>query len=232
MRKLMVVSAIALVVMAVGTASYAEQWPDTPWTLVPPDSLAFDVTLTAYNNAEADANGFFNYQWDVTVLNGPFHCLTDTGVVAEIEGFRGFSFATPNSLNMCMSNGGSYVGYDVPWTALDWKFLPNNPKLANKNVGTWTGHDVIPVGVPGHFVAGLKSQTAVFDPAEVYDVLVHVSAKTPANQVVTGFVGWNTGNIVTSDEDPPETTPELSSSALLLLGALPIGFAWLRRRKH
>lgn len=37
------------------------------------------------------------------------------------------------------------------------------------------------------------------------------------------------GDVIQSD--PPETTPELSSSALILLGALPVGFAWYRRRR-
>jgi hypothetical protein len=39
------------------------------------------------------------------------------------------------------------------------------------------------------------------------------------------------GNIYRVGSDPSPPTPELSSGALLLVGALPLGLAWLRRRR-
>lgn len=48
---------------------------------------------------------------------------------------------------------------------------------------------------------------------------------SPSFQAVT----WTYGE---SEDYPVEQTPELSSSALLLLGMLPVGLAWWRRRKQ
>jgi len=70
------------------------------------------------------------------------------------------------------------------------------------------------------------------------------SASGPANYGSTSPIGvadtegrifrvtiHDTGNYFGLDDLHCTTSPELSSSALLLLGALPIGLAWWRRRK-
>lgn len=129
-------------------------------------------------------------------------------------------------------------GYDFMFKRLDeslWTF--NSAQIGHVASGS-AGHPIRFVGSVGSQVKydltlsdiPWTGQQYTFDWIDVQRVWVYTRTSSP-----TG----NCQQVICMDDirynepasDPPETTPELSSSTLLLLGALPVGLAWWRRRR-
>ena len=57
------------------------------------------------------------------------------------------------------------------------------------------------------------------------------SVAQQSGHIAGDWITWAAGGEVWRTQVSSEATPELSSGALLLIGALPVGFAWWRRRR-
>lgn len=95
----------------------------------------------------------------------------------------------------------------------------------------WTDND--------RWAQGWQTFTATFDKAltDKRGFAMHLRWNNEARSLTTSpYTGWFNNGLTganvpkTQPPEPPETTPELPSGALLLLGALPAALAWWRRR--
>jgi len=241
MKTLYAAVAVAVVALTTCSASFADYtWTQGPWQLTPPDAPAFNVAFSVLNNGDAkqwtDGKGVTHdvwyYQWDVTLNTKPsggYYQATDGTNSYYLEAFKGFAFdLAGNTSGEPIVDGGAWG----PDGDLGWKFQPKDNSGAG---GSWTGDgptSYLYADEKGHFKAGVWLDT-LFQPGTNYDVQMHVVGPSTTNpdSVGTGFVQYQT-TLLPSPVDPGEVTPELSSSALMLLGALPIGLAWWRRRKQ